>query len=84
MPFTEKINDTAALADLDSSSATFDDNTSVGTAVNGQPITAEFNNNEIQQYSFTGEGFNKLKDRVNTKIVQVANYPKDDYRFLQR
>jgi hypothetical protein len=76
MPFTEKINDTA---DLESSSATFDDNTSVGTAVNGQQIASH----DTQQY-FTGEKFNKLKERVNKRILEVASYPSDDYRFLQR
>ena len=63
----------------DMESVIFDDNTSVGTAVNQ---TAEYN--EAHQYSFTGQGFLKLKERVNTKIMQVAAYPNDDPRLLKR
>jgi hypothetical protein len=75
--FTEKIE---SHVDLESSSATFDDNISVGTAVNQNTVTDQ----QQQQYSFTGQGYNRLKDRVNNKIVQVAAYPNDDYRLLKR
>jgi hypothetical protein len=85
--FTEQTNDSVlesnfADLDLESSSATFDDNNSVGTAVGGGVGVGQ--TEEQQQYSFTGQGFNKLKERVNSKIVQVANYANDDYRLIQR
>lgn len=76
--FTKK---TESHVDLESSSATFDDNISVGTAVNQNTVTDQ---QQQQQYSFTGQGYNRLKDRVNSKIVQVAAYPNDDYRLLKR
>lgn len=63
-------------------SINYDDNISVGTAVAQNTDAA--NSSETQQYSFTGQGFNKLKERVNNKIIQVAAYPKDDYRLLKR
>lgn len=77
--FTENLDSTNFI-DLESSSATFDDNVSVGTAV-GQ-TTIEYS--EPQQYSFTGQGFSKLKERVNAKIMQVVTYASDDYRLLMR
>jgi hypothetical protein len=67
--------------DLESSSATFDDNNSVNTAV--MDNTNGFNG-ETQHYSFTSQGFNRLKDRVNNKIMQVASYANDDYRLIKR
>ncbi|KAG2232185.1 hypothetical protein INT48_004113 [Thamnidium elegans] len=63
-------------ADMDISST--DDTNSVGTAV-GQ-TTIEYS--EPHHYSFTGQGFNKLKDRVNSKIMEVSTYANDDYRLL--
>lgn len=77
--FTER---TDSHVDIESCSVNYDDSISVGTAVAQNNDTA--NNNEAQQYSFTGQGFNKLKERVNNKIIQVAAYPKDDYRLLKR
>lgn len=80
--FTEK----AGSVHLDSS-VTCDDNVSVGTAVGAtaagqQPLnattTAEHN------YSFDGQAFSKLKDRVTAKIWKVSSYPSDDYRFIKR
>jgi hypothetical protein len=71
----------SAFADLDLSSGIFDDDTSVGTAVGGQNIETS---DQQQHYSFTGQAFSKLKDRVNSKILQVSNYPNDDYRLLKR
>ncbi|EPB91905.1 hypothetical protein HMPREF1544_01199 [Mucor circinelloides 1006PhL] len=79
--FTEK----AGSVHLDSS-VTCDDNVSVGTAVGAtaagqQPLnattTAEHN------YSFDGQAFSKLKDRVTAKIWKVSSYPSDDYRFIK-
>lgn len=84
--FTEKAGSVQLdnnYADLDSS-VTYDDNISVGTAVNGGQPTTEYSNNELLNYSFNGQAFNKLKDRVATKIVQVSSYPNDDYRFVKR
>ncbi|KAI7896243.1 uncharacterized protein EV154DRAFT_412048 [Mucor mucedo] len=75
--FAEK-QDSANCLDLESSSATFDDNISVGTAVGH--TTNEYS--EPQQYSFTGQGFSKLKERVNSKIMQVVDFDSDDYRLL--
>ncbi|KAI8644347.1 hypothetical protein BD408DRAFT_462604 [Parasitella parasitica] len=84
--FTEKAGSMQldhTYADLDSS-ATYDDNISVGTAVNsGHPATTENSNNGLLNYSFSGQAFSKLKDRVTTKICKVSNYPSDDYRFVQ-
>lgn len=84
--FTEKAGSVqldTTYADLDSS-VTYDDNISVGTAVNGGQSTTEYSNNELLNYSFNGQAFNKLKDRVTAKIVQVSSYPSDDYRFVKR
>ncbi|KAI9255953.1 hypothetical protein EDC94DRAFT_523834 [Helicostylum pulchrum] len=76
--FTEKTETQLEyrFADMDISST--DDTNSVGTAV-GQ-TTIEYS--EPHQYSFTGQGFNKLKDRVNSKIMEVSTYANDDYRLL--
>ncbi|CEP09599.1 hypothetical protein [Parasitella parasitica] len=69
-------------AELDSS-VTYDDNISVGTAVNGgHPAAAEYSNNDLLNYSFNGQAFSRLKDRVTTKIYEVSSYPSDDYRFI--
>lgn len=78
----------STFADMDLSSTAFDDNISVGTAVGAGGLNhAEYlqqEQQEQQQYSFTGQAFSKLKDHVNTKIVEVSNYPNDDYRLLKR
>lgn len=78
--FTEKTETQLEFkfADMDISST--DDTNSVGTAV-GQ-TTIEYS--EPHHYSFTGQGFNKLKDRVNSKIMEVSTYANDDYRLLMR
>lgn len=65
-------------ADLEISST--DDTNSVGTAV--AHTTVEYS--EPHQYSFTGHSFNQLKERVNSKIMEVSAYPNDDYRLLKR
>lgn len=77
--FTEKQESTNFI-DMESSSATFDDNVSVGTAVGHMTIE----DSEPQQYSFTGQSFGKLKERVNTKISQAIGFDSDDYRLLMR
>lgn len=69
--------------ELESSSIVFDDNTSVGTAVNGQPIEESNRYDDGRHYSFSGPANNKAKDIVNAKIIEVSNYASDDYRFLK-
>lgn len=89
--FTEK----AGSVQLDHSYA--DDSVSVGTAVGAnttalehQPLatatttTADHTNGELLNYSFNGQAFSKLKDRVTAKIWKVSSYPSDDYRFIKR
>ncbi|KAI8980541.1 hypothetical protein BDB01DRAFT_843846 [Pilobolus umbonatus] len=70
-------NNQSHYGDIESSSLTFDDNTSTGTVV-GQNI------NEYPQYSFTGNGFFKLKERVDAKMKEVSGYSADDYRFIRK
>jgi len=88
--FTEK----ADSVQLDHNYA--DDNVSVGTAVGAAaehpPLatttvtttTTNRTNGELLNYSFNGQAFNKLKDRVTAKIWKVSSYPCDDYRFIKR
>lgn len=86
--FTEK----AGSVQLDPSFA--DDDVSVGTAVGAaaeqHPLaatattTADHTNGEPYNYSFNGQAFSKLKDRVTDKIWKVSSYPSDDSRFIKR
>ncbi|GAN01846.1 hypothetical protein MAM1_0012c01281 [Mucor ambiguus] len=87
--FTEK----AGSVQLDPSYA--DDNVSVGTAVGAAAAAAEHPasasttattgpaNGEPLNYSFNGQAFSKLKERVTAKIWKVSGYPSDDYRFIK-
>ncbi|KAI9279578.1 hypothetical protein BY458DRAFT_502232 [Sporodiniella umbellata] len=55
--------------------ATFDDSNSTGTAV-GQA------NTEAETPKFMGNGYTKLKEQANRKILDVSSYSCDDYRIL--
>ncbi|KAI9483838.1 MAG: hypothetical protein EXX96DRAFT_594419 [Benjaminiella poitrasii] len=77
--FTEKMStDSAHLVD---SSTTFPDDSSAGTAVN-QGQTEEMDGSEMHVSSFYDSSARR-KEHVNSKIIEVSNYPSDDYRLLK-
>ncbi|KAG1175303.1 hypothetical protein G6F36_011119 [Rhizopus arrhizus] len=60
---------------------TFDDTNSIGTAV-GQTYTDTDNKNINCSQKFIGQGYAKLKDQANHKIIETSGYASDDYRLL--
>ena len=62
---------------------TFDDTNSIGTAV-GQTYTDTDNKNINCSQEFIGQGYAKLKDQANHKIIETSGYASDDYRLLMK
>ncbi|KAL9541077.1 hypothetical protein MBANPS3_009328 [Mucor bainieri] len=65
--------------------ATAVEHPSLATATTTAAIatTADHTHSEAIHYSFNGQAFSKLKDRVTAKIWKVSGYPSDDYRFIK-